>query len=44
MVNILPDDVAPIRDILTLYSNFAAILAGFAFTAVIVIPSLPQDR
>ncbi|MEU7137126.1 hypothetical protein [Streptomyces sp. NPDC046261] len=40
----LSADPSALRDALTLYSNFAAILAGFAFTAVIVIPSLPRDR
>ncbi|MFI9240809.1 hypothetical protein [Streptomyces sp. NPDC053079] len=39
-------DRSAIRDAIMLYSNFAAILAGFAFTAVIVIIShfLPRER
>ncbi|MGK5638220.1 hypothetical protein ACSNOK_07870 [Streptomyces sp. URMC 126] len=37
-------DASAIRDTLMLYSNFAAILAGFAFTAVIVVLSLPREH
>ncbi|MBZ6475448.1 hypothetical protein [Streptomyces griseocarneus] len=37
-------DPSAVRDTLVLYSNFSAILAGFAFTAVIVVISLTRER
>ncbi|MFV8131295.1 hypothetical protein [Streptomyces syringium] len=37
-------DSSPIRDALVLYSSFSAILAGFAFTAVIVVISVARER
>ncbi|WP_370423057.1 hypothetical protein AB8O64_32010 [Streptomyces sp. QH1-20] len=37
-------DPSAVRDALVLYSSFSAILAGFAFTAVIVVISVARER